>query len=189
MSGPAALPIGAHQSMSTLQAGLQQSFGHDQIDGRAREDFETFADENASRLDEKTSGCSVSWLPMTSSLIPACRKLTAAPVRARRKPRDWPNEEKERLIAETLLPGANVSAIARAEGLDPSQLYGWRRKALSSGLVAPLTETAKKEVKFARVEPVASSAVKIVLGDVVVRVGGDIESDHLVKKLRAVRKA
>lgn len=47
--------------------------------------------------------------------------LTAAPVRARRKPRDWPNEEKERLIAETLLPGANVSAIARAEGLDPSQ--------------------------------------------------------------------
>ncbi|WP_234939701.1 transposase [Sinorhizobium kostiense] len=59
--------------------------------------------------------------------------LTAAPVRARRKPRDWPNEEKERLIAETLLPGANVSAIARAEGLYPSQLYGWGRKALSSG--------------------------------------------------------
>ncbi|MDX0624487.1 IS66 family insertion sequence element accessory protein TnpB, partial [Sinorhizobium medicae] len=25
--------------------------------------------------------------------------MTAAPVRARRKPRDWPNEEKERLIA------------------------------------------------------------------------------------------
>ncbi|MFQ6164027.1 transposase [Sinorhizobium meliloti] len=113
--------------------------------------------------------------------------LTAAPVRARRKPRDWPNEEKERLIAETLLPGANVSAIARWIG--SSQLYGWRRKALSSALVAPLTETAKKEVKFARVEPVASSTVEIVLGDVVVRVDGDIESDHLVKILRAVRKA
>ncbi|RVI43204.1 IS66 family insertion sequence hypothetical protein, partial [Sinorhizobium medicae] len=40
---------------------------------------------------------------------------------------------------------------------------------------------------FARVEPVASSAVKIVLGDVVVRVGGDIESDHLAKILRAAR--
>ncbi|RVE77318.1 IS66 family insertion sequence hypothetical protein [Sinorhizobium meliloti] len=35
----------------------------------------------------------------------------------------------------------------------------------------------------------ASSTVEIVLGDVVVRVGGDIESDHLVKILRAVRKA
>lgn len=76
--------------------------------------------------------------------------LTAAPVRALRNPRDWPNEEKERLTAETLLPGANVSAIARAEGLDPSQLYGWRRKALSSGLVAPLAEAAAKEVKFAK---------------------------------------
>lgn len=76
--------------------------------------------------------------------------LTAAPVRALRKPRDWPNEEKERLTAETLLPGANVSAIARAEGLDPSQLYGWRRKALSSGLIAPLAEAAAKEVKFAK---------------------------------------
>ncbi|WP_246807256.1 transposase, partial [Ensifer sp. ENS05] len=89
---------------------------------------------------------------------------------------------------ETLLPGANVSAIARAEGLDPSQLYGWRRKALSSGMVA-LTEAAKEEVKFARVEPVASSTVEIVIGDVVVRVAGDIESDHLAKILRAVRKA
>ncbi|MDK1389339.1 transposase [Sinorhizobium sp. 7-81] len=115
--------------------------------------------------------------------------LTAAPVRARRKPRDWPNEEKERLIAETLLPGANVSAIARAEGLDPPQLYGWRRKALSSGVVAPLTDTAKKEVKFARVEPVASSTVEIVIGDVVVRAAGDIEADHLAEVLRAVRKA
>lgn len=57
------------------------------------------------------------------------------------------------------------------------------------GVGCALTETAKKEVKFARVEPVASSAVEIVLGDVVVRVGGDIESDHLVKILRAVRKA
>ncbi|MQW89932.1 IS66 family insertion sequence element accessory protein TnpB [Sinorhizobium saheli] len=55
-------------------------------------------------------------------------------------------------------------------------------------LVAPLTETAKKEVKFARAEPVASSTVEIVLGDVVVRVAGDIELDYLAKILRAVRK-
>lgn len=64
--------------------------------------------------------------------------LTAAPVRARRKPRDWSDDDKARLIAEALLPGANVSAIARVAGLDPSQLYGWRRKALASGAVARL---------------------------------------------------
>ncbi len=72
--------------------------------------------------------------------------LTATPVRTRRKPRDWSAEEKARLIAETLQPGANVSAIARAEGLDPSQLYGWRRKAVASGSVAPVVKAADEQV-------------------------------------------
>ena len=115
--------------------------------------------------------------------------LTAAPVRARRKPRDWSDDDKARLIAEALLPGANVSAIARAAGLDPSQLYGWRRKALASGAVARLEEAPDEGVRFARVEPVAASTVEIVVRDVVVRVTGDIESDHLTKILRAVRRS
>ncbi|MDX0510601.1 IS66 family insertion sequence element accessory protein TnpB, partial [Sinorhizobium medicae] len=37
--------------------------------------------------------------------------MTATPIRTRRTPRDWPDAEKTRLIAETMLPGANVSAI------------------------------------------------------------------------------
>jgi transposase len=56
--------------------------------------------------------------------------LTAIPVRSMREPRDWPDDEKARLIAETLLLGSNVSASACAAGLDSSQLYGWRRKAI-----------------------------------------------------------
>lgn len=40
-----------------------------------------------------------------------------------------------RIVAASLQLGANVSAFARSEGLDPSQLYGWRRKALASGVV------------------------------------------------------
>ncbi len=115
--------------------------------------------------------------------------LTATPVRTRRKPRDWPDAEKARLIARTMQPGANISAIARAEGLDPSQLYGWRRKALASGSVVPLSKGAHEQVRFARVEAVASSPVEIVIGDVVVRVAGDIEPDYLGKILRAVRQA
>ncbi|WP_100209399.1 transposase [Sinorhizobium fredii] len=57
--------------------------------------------------------------------------LTAEPVQSRRKPRHWTDEEKAQLVADALSPGANVSAIARSQGLDPSQLYAWRRKALS----------------------------------------------------------
>jgi transposase len=115
--------------------------------------------------------------------------LTAEPVRTRRKPRAWSDDEKARIVAATLQPGANVSAVARSEGLDPSQLYGWRRKALASGVVAPLTEETGKQIKFARVETVSSGSVDIVIADMVVRVGGNFDSDHLVKVLQAVRKA
>ncbi|KQS84507.1 transposase [Rhizobium sp. Leaf386] len=115
--------------------------------------------------------------------------LTAEPVRRRRKPRDWSDDDKARIVAAALQPGANVSAVARSEGLDPSQLYGWRRKALASGVVAPLMERTGKEIKFARVETVSSSAVEIVIGDIVVRLGDDFDTDHLVKVLQAVRKA
>ena len=42
--------------------------------------------------------------------------------------RRWSAAEKDRLVAATLEPGASVSAVARAEGMHPSQLYGWRRQ-------------------------------------------------------------
>jgi transposase len=115
--------------------------------------------------------------------------LTAEPVRSRRKPRHRSDEEKARLVAEAFSPGGNVSAIARSEGLDPSQLYAWRRSALASGMVAPLTKGESAPVKFTRFEAVGSSMVEIVVGDVVVRAGGDVDPDRLAKILRAVRKA
>jgi transposase len=68
--------------------------------------------------------------------------LTANPVRLSSSParsyRSWSDEEKARIVGETLVAGANVSAIARSNGLDPSQLFAWRRKAMASGVVAPL---------------------------------------------------
>ncbi|WP_245425725.1 transposase [Mesorhizobium sp. WSM3862] len=115
--------------------------------------------------------------------------LTAEPVRSRRKPRHWSDEDKARLVAEALAPGSNVSAIARSHGLDPSQVYAWRRKALASGAVSPLTGGQVKPVSFTRFEAVGSEMVEIVVGDVVVRVGGDVDPDRLVKIMRAVRKA
>lgn len=115
--------------------------------------------------------------------------LTAEPVPSRRKPRHRSDEEKARLVAEAFSPGRNVSAVARSEGLDPSQLYAWRRKALSSGMVAPLTKGASKPATFTRFEAVGSDTVEIVIGDAVVRAGGDVDPDHLAKVLRAVRKA
>ena len=43
--------------------------------------------------------------------------------------REWPADEKTRIIVESLKPGANVSEVARRNGLSPQHLFGWRREA------------------------------------------------------------
>jgi transposase len=43
--------------------------------------------------------------------------------------RQWCEEDKARIIIESLRPGANVSEVARRHGLSPQQLFGWRREA------------------------------------------------------------
>ena len=52
--------------------------------------------------------------------------LTAEPVAKRRKPKLRSDADKALILEEALAPGANVSAVARAHGMDPSQLFGWR---------------------------------------------------------------
>lgn len=43
--------------------------------------------------------------------------------------RQWSEDDKARIIVESLAPGANVSAIARRHAMSPQQLFGWRREA------------------------------------------------------------
>jgi transposase len=43
--------------------------------------------------------------------------------------RRWSDDEKARAIEASLAPGAVVSEVARAHGLTPRQLFGWRREA------------------------------------------------------------
>ncbi|WOS66911.1 CocE/NonD family hydrolase (plasmid) [Sinorhizobium fredii GR64] len=51
-------------------------------------------------------------------------RLEGAPRQLHRR---WSDEFKARAVAETLEPGASVSAIAHRLGIHPSQLFGWRR--------------------------------------------------------------
>ena len=41
--------------------------------------------------------------------------------------RRWSEEDKRRLVAETIGPGATVHGIARRHGVSPSQLFAWRK--------------------------------------------------------------
>lgn len=88
-------------------------------------------------------------------------------------------------MAETLVPGANVSAIARREGIAPSQLFGWRRQAIRNGTVTP-PET-EGGPHFDEGDTAVSSAIEIVLEGAVVRVGADVPEGHLRRVIRALR--
>lgn len=60
------------------------------------------------------------------------------------KRREWPAEVKASIVAECYSGLEGVSAVARRHGLDPSQVYAWRRdlrKQLeAAGVVLPVTE-------------------------------------------------
>ena len=43
--------------------------------------------------------------------------------------RRWTTDERARILEETLVPGTNISAVARRHGLTPQQLFTWRREA------------------------------------------------------------
>jgi transposase len=45
--------------------------------------------------------------------------------------RRWSDDEKARIVVESLRPGVNISEVARRNGLSPQQLFGWRREARS----------------------------------------------------------
>ncbi len=50
--------------------------------------------------------------------------------------RRWSEEEKLQLVEEACRPGHSVSQVARVRGINASQLFAWRRQALSKGLVS-----------------------------------------------------
>ncbi|MBM3532601.1 MAG: transposase [Alphaproteobacteria bacterium] len=49
--------------------------------------------------------------------------------------RRWSAEDKARIVAESMAPGASVSAIARLHGLTPAQIFRWRRSGSLASLV------------------------------------------------------
>src|SRR3954463_9774924 len=56
--------------------------------------------------------------------------------------RRWSDEDKARIVAESLDPATTASAVARRYGLHASQLFTWRQQLQRSAATAALGEQA-----------------------------------------------
>jgi transposase len=119
-------------------------------------------------------------------------RLDASPGVPRRR---WSDEAKARILDEAMMPGANVSAVARAHDVSPQQVFAWRRKAIRSGAIALLPDKPQAEpqslakVEVASVESDRAGGLEIVIGDATIRLGSNVAPSLLVKAIRALRSA
>ena len=81
--------------------------------------------------------------------------------------RQWSTAERSRILLESLEPGANVSEVARRNGLSPQQLFGWRREARAlivddagdaTAATSPLDQTARPKRAITKVSGRARSS-------------------------------
>lgn len=100
--------------------------------------------------------------------------------------------ERARIAAESLLPGAQVSEVARKHGATRWQIYDWRRRFRQRGMLPPCEASpptfAPLVVDHALEERQAPAIkLEIAIGDVVLRTDTAIDADQLSRVIRAVR--
>lgn len=102
--------------------------------------------------------------------------LASVPRRADGK-RNWPPELKARIVAETLIEGETVKAVAQRYELIPSTVSDWRRMARQGKLVLPNLDgmdfvPVEVEAPAPVAQPLAvtsSGTIDVIKGDVTVR--------------------
>jgi transposase len=106
--------------------------------------------------------------------------------------RRWSEEDKARIVAESLKPGVIVAEVARRYGMHRNQLYGWRS---AFGVQPAKTGQARETQGFVPVTvvpeapegSVSGAVIEIVIGSVSVRLTGTVDIMALRQVLEVVR--
>lgn len=112
----------------------------------------------------------------------------------RRRCRRWPEEVKARIVAETLVDGATVNAVARRHGMRPNHLSEWRRMAREGKLVLPNLEGIafvpvaidKVDVTLPDLPVTDAGTLDLLKGDVTIRLPGDTPAARIAEIVAAL---
>jgi transposase len=105
--------------------------------------------------------------------------------------RSWTREAKARIIAESMLPGANVAEVARRNDMVPQHLYAWRRAALErmeargqAAFVPVMIDESRRDLP---VLPVSGAEIGVDVCGLTLRIPDGASADHIGRVLLAVR--
>lgn len=122
--------------------------------------------------------------------------------------RDWSDDDKARIVAESYEPGATVSEVARRHAMSPQQLFGWRRllrrtperlsppsgpmfvPAVIEAAVAepkPARHSAKRRRRTRRAASGSSDGIEFEINGVVVRVGSEASPKAIAAVIGALK--
>ena len=102
--------------------------------------------------------------------------------------RRWSDEDKARIVAESLDPRTSASAVARRYGLHASQLFTWRQRlAALAACEGPGFVPVVVAERGAAAPADMAGRIEIALGPAVVRVGPDVDAAALRRVLEVVR--
>lgn len=144
---------------------------------------------------------SISQLTLKSSDEEPVRRFEVFTGSGRR--REWSDEQKAQIVAESYEPGVKVCSVARRHGLTPQQLFTWRRLArkpleaapdVDAPMFAPAvldvpTRSVAKEPESPRVSRRKSSggAIELEIGGAIVRIASGVDAATIAAVIQAVK--
>jgi transposase len=105
--------------------------------------------------------------------------------------RKWSDDEKAKVVAETLAPGAVVAEVARRWQVCPQQVFTWRREARSARAMplgfVPIIADAPAGVVDAACPARPTPSIEVEVAGVVLRIAPGTDAALLTTVLRAIR--